>query len=143
MLSSRKAGIQFPYVEGLRLDEAMHPLTLLTAGMYGETLLNQNGAPLRLVIPWKYGFKSIKSIVRIRLLERQPPTTWNLSWPAAYGFYSNVNPNHEHPRFSQRDEERLGEGTPLKPKVIDTRMFNGYGDQVAKLYAGLDLDRNY
>ena len=143
MLSSRKAGIQFPYVEGLRLDEAMHPLTLLTAGMYGETLLNQNGAPLRLVIPWKYGFKSIKSIVRIRLLEQQPPTTWSLSWPAAYGFYSNVNPNHEHPRFSQRDEERLGEGTLLKPKVIDTRMFNGYGDQVAKLYAGLNLDRNY
>jgi len=143
MLSSRKAGIQFPYVEGLRLDEAMHPLTLLTAGMYGETLLNQNGAPLRLVIPWKYDFKSIKSIVRIRLLEQQPPTTWNLSWPAAYGFYSNVNPNHEHPRFSQRDEERLGEGTLLKPKVIDTRMFNGYGDQVAKLYAGLNLDRNY
>jgi methionine sulfoxide reductase catalytic subunit len=143
MLSSRKAGIQFPYVEGLRLDEALHPLTLLTVGMYGETLLNQNGAPLRLVIPWKYGFKSIKSIVRIRLLAQQPPTTWSLSWPAAYGFYSNVNPNHEHPRFSQRDEERLGEGTPLKPKVIDTRMFNGYGDQVAKLYAGLNLDRNY
>jgi len=143
MLSPRQAGIQLPYVEGLRLDEARHPLTLLTVGMYGETLLNQNGAPIRLVIPWKYGFKSIKSIVRIRLLEQQPLTTWNLSWPAAYGFLSNVNPTREHPRWSQRDEERLGEGTVLKPKVIPTQMFNGYGDQVAKLYAGLDLIRNY
>ena len=143
MLSPRKAGIQFPYVEGLRLDEAMHPLALLTAGLYGETLPNQNGAPLRLVIPWKYGFKSIKSIVRIRFVEKQPPTTWNTSWPAAYGFYSNVNPDHEHPRFSQKDEERLGEGTLLNPKVIPTRMFNGYGDQVAKLYTGMNLDRDY
>ena len=143
MLSPRKAGIQFPYVEGLRLDEAMNPLALLTVGMYGETLLNQNGAPIRLVIPWKYGFKSIKSLVRIRLLEKQPPTTWSTSWPAAYGFYSNVNPNHEHPRFSQKDEERLGEGTLLKPKVINTQMFNGYGEQVAKLYQGMNLDRNY
>jgi sulfoxide reductase catalytic subunit YedY len=143
MLSPRKAGIQFPYVEGLRLDEAMHPLALLTVGMYGETLLNQNGAPLRLVIPWKYGFKSIKSIVRISLLEKEPPTTWSTSWPAAYGFYSNVNPDHEHPRFSQKEEERLGEGTLLNPKVIKTRMFNGYGDQVAKLYQGMNLDRLY
>jgi len=143
MLSPRKAGIQFPYVEGLRLDEAMNPLALLTVGMYGETLLNQNGAPIRLVIPWKYGFKSIKSLVRIRLLEKQPPTTWSTSWLAAYGFYSNVNPNHEHPRFSQKDEERLGEGTLLKPKVINTQMFNGYGEQVAKLYQGMNLDRNY
>jgi sulfoxide reductase catalytic subunit YedY len=143
MLSARQAGIQFPYVEGLRLDEAMHPLTLLTVGMYGETLLQQNGAPLRLVVPWKYGFKSIKSIVRIRFLEKEPPTTWNLSWPAAYGFYSNVNPTHEHPRWSQQEEERLGEGTLLKPKVIKTQMFNGYGDQVAKLYQGLDLNRYY
>jgi len=143
MLSSRKAGIQFPYVEGLRLDEALHPLTLLTVGMYGETLLNQNGAPLRLVIPWKYGFKSIKSIVRIRLLEQQPPTTWNLSWPAAYGFYSNVNPNHDHPTWDQKEEQRLGEGGLFSARIIKTRMFNGYGDQVAKLYAGLDLDRNY
>jgi len=143
MLSPRKAGIQFPYVEGLRLDEAMNPLALLTVGMYGETLLNQNGAPIRLVIPWKYGFKSIKSLVRIRLLEKQPPTTWSTSWPAAYGFYSNVNPNHEHPRFSQKDEERLGEGTLLKPKVINTQMFNGYGEQVAKLYQDMNLDRNY
>jgi sulfoxide reductase catalytic subunit YedY len=143
MLSSRKAGIQFPYVEGLRLDEAMHPLTLLTAGMYGETLLNQNGAPLRLVIPWKYGFKSIKSIVRIRLLEQQPPTTWNLSWPAAYGFYSNVNPNHDHPTWDQKEEQRLGEGGLLSPKIIKTQLFNGYGNQVAKLYENLNLDRNY
>ena len=143
MLSARQAGIQFPYVEGLRLDEAMHPLTLLTVGMYGETLLNQNGAPLRLVVPWKYGFKSIKSIVRIRFLEKEPPTTWSLSWPAAYGFYSNVNPKREHPRWSQKEEERLGEGTLLKPKAIQTQMFNGYGDQVAGLYKGLDLTRYY
>jgi methionine sulfoxide reductase catalytic subunit len=143
MLSSRKAGIQFPYMEGLRLDEAMHPLALLTVGMYGETLLNQNGAPLRLVVPWKYGFKSIKSIVRIRLLEQQPPTTWNLSWPAAYGFFSNVNPNHDHPSWDQKEEQRLGEGSLLRPKIIRTQLFNGYGDQVSKLYADLNLDRNY
>jgi sulfoxide reductase catalytic subunit YedY len=143
MLSARKAGIQFPYVEGLRLDEAMHPLTLLTVGMYGETLLNQNGAPLRLVVPWKYGFKSIKSIVRIHFLEQQPPTTWSQSWPAAYGFYSNVNPNREHPRWSQKEEQRLGEGGLFSAKIIKTQMFNGYGEQVSRLYAGLDLDRNY
>jgi methionine sulfoxide reductase catalytic subunit len=143
MLSARQAGIQLPYVEGLRLDEAMHPLTLLTVGMYGETLLNQNGAPLRLVVPWKYGFKSIKSIVRIRFLEKEPPTTWNLSWPAAYGFYSNVNPNHEHPRWDQNEEQRLGEGGLFSAKIVKTKMFNGYGDQVSKLYAGLDLDKNY
>ena len=143
MLSPRQAGIQFPYVEGLRLDEANHPLTLLGVGMYGETLPNQNGAPLRLVIPWKYGFKSIKSIVRIRFLADQPPTTWSLSWPAAYGFYSNVNPNREHPRWSQKEEERLGEGTILKPKVIQTPMFNGYESQVAGMYKGMDLIRNY
>ena len=143
MLSPRQAGIQLPYAEGLRLDEAMHPLALLTVGMYGETLLNQNGAPVRLVIPWKYGFKSIKSIARIRFTEKQPVTAWSQSWPAAYGFYSNVNPKREHPRWSQRDEERLGEGTVLKPKVIPTQMFNGYGEQVAGLYQGLDLTRNY
>ena len=143
MLSSRKAGIQFPYVEGLRLDEAMHPLALLTVGMYGETLLNQNGAPLRLVIPWKYGFKSIKSIVRIRFLEKQPPTTWNLSWPAAYGFYSNVNPAHDHPSWDQNEEQRLGEGALFSAKIVKTQLFNGYGGQVSKLYAGLDLNRNY
>ncbi len=143
MLSSREAGIQFPYVEGLRLDEAMHPLALLTVGMYGETLPNQDGAPLRLAVPWKYGFKSIKSIVKIRFLEQQPPTAWNLSWPAAYGFYSNVNPNHEHPRWDQKEEQRLGEGTLFKPKIIKTRMFNGYGSEVAKLYQGMDLNRYY
>jgi methionine sulfoxide reductase catalytic subunit len=143
MLSPRQAGIELPYVEGLRMDEAMHPLTLLTVGMYGETLLNQNGAPIRLVIPWKYGFKSIKSIVRIRLLEQQPPTTWNKSWPAAYGFYSNVNPNHDHPSWDQKEEQRLGEGGIFSPKVIKTQMFNGYGEQVAKLYQALNLDRNY
>ena len=143
MLSSRKAGIEFPYVEGLRLDEAMHPLALLAVGMYGETLLQQNGAPIRLVVPWKYGFKSIKSIVRIRLLAQQPPTTWNKSWPAAYGFYSNVNPNHDHPTWDQKEEQRLGEGGLLNAKIIKTQMFNGYGDQVAKLYTGLDLNRFY
>jgi methionine sulfoxide reductase catalytic subunit len=143
MLSPRKAGIEFPYVEGLRLDEAMHPLTLLTVGMYGETLLNQNGAPLRMVIPWKYGFKSIKSIVRIRFSEQQPPTTWNKSWPAAYGFFSNVNPNHDHPSWDQKEEQRLGEGGLFSAKIVKTQMFNGYGDQVSKLYTGLDLNRNY
>jgi sulfoxide reductase catalytic subunit YedY len=143
MLSSRKAGIQLPYVEALRLDEARHPLTLLTVGMYGETLLQQNGAPLRLVVPWKYGFKSIKSIVRIRFLEQQPPTTWSLSWPAAYGFYSNVNPNREHPRWSQKEEQRLGEGGVFSAKILKTQMFNGYGDQVSKLYEGMNLIRNY
>jgi sulfoxide reductase catalytic subunit YedY len=143
MLSPRQAGIQFPYIEGLRLDEAMHPLTLLTVGMYGETLLNQNGAPLRLVVPWKYGFKSIKSIVRIRFVEKEPPTTWSTSWPAAYGFYSNVNPNREHPRFSQKEEERLGEGGVFSTKVIKTQMFNGYGAQVSKLYDGMNLIRSY
>ena len=143
MLSPRQAGIQLPYAEGLRLDEAMHPLALLTVGMYGETLLNQNGAPVRLVVPWKYGFKSIKSIVRIRLLEKQPVTAWNQSWPAAYGFYSNVNPGREHPNWSQAEEQRLGEGGLFSAKIIKTQMFNGYGEQVAKLYAGMDLARNY
>ena len=143
MLSPRQAGIELPYVEGLRLDEAMHPLTLLTVGMYGETQLNQNGAPIRLVVPWKYGFKSIKSIVRIRFTEQPPPTTWSKSWPAAYGFYSNVNPTREHPRWSQKEEQRLGEGGIFSPKVIKTQMFNGYGEQVSKLYAGMNLTRNY
>ncbi|MCU1335124.1 MAG: Protein-methionine-sulfoxide reductase catalytic subunit MsrP [Bryobacterales bacterium] len=143
MLSPRQAGIQFPYLEGLRLDEALHPLTLLTVGMYGETLLNQNGAPLRLVVPWKYGFKSIKSVVRIRFVEEQPPTAWSLSWPAAYGFYSNVNPTREHPRWSQKEEQRLGEGGLFNAKFIKTQMFNGYGEQVAKLYEGMNLSRSY
>jgi methionine sulfoxide reductase catalytic subunit len=143
MLSARQAGIQLPYAEGLRLDEAMHPLTLLTVGMYGETLPNQDGAPIRLVVPWKYGFKSIKSIVRIRFAEQQPVTAWNQSWPAAYGFYSNVNPGREHPNWSQEEEQRLGEGGLFSAKYIKTQMFNGYGEQVAKLYSGMDLKRLY
>lgn len=141
MLSARQAGIAFPYIEGLRMDEAMHPLALLSVGVYGETLPNQNGAPLRLVVPWKYGFKSIKSIVRIRLTEKQPPTTWNVNWPEAYGFYSNVNPQRDHPTHSQARERRLGES--LLAQTRGTLLFNGYGDAVASLYAGMDLRRNY
>jgi sulfoxide reductase catalytic subunit YedY len=143
MLSPRQAGIAFPYVEGLRLDEALHPLTLLVFGIYGETLPNQNGAPVRLVVPWKYGFKSIKSITRIRLTERQPATTWNQSWPAAYGFYSNVNPQRDHPGWSQATEDRLdGTGFLGQGRKIDTVLFNGYSE-VAGLYSGMDLIRNY
>src|SRR5712671_521827 len=129
-----RAGIQLPYVEGLRLDEAMHPLALLGVGLYGETLPNQNGAPIRLVVPWKYGFKSIKSIVKITLTDKQPPTTWNITNAREYGFYSNVNPEVDHPRWSQAQERRLGEFFRRK-----TLMFNGYGDQVADLYRGMDL----
>ena len=132
------AGIQLPYVEGLRLDEAMNPLALLAVGLYGETLPNQDGAPFRLVVPWKYGFKSIKSIVKIRLVEKQPPTTWNISNSNEYGFYSNVNPEVDHPRWSQAKERRLGEFSKR-----NTLKFNGYGDQVASLYAGMDLRKNY
>jgi len=132
------AGIQLPYVEGLRLDEAMHPLTLLTVGMYGESLPNQDGAPVRMVIPWKYGFKSIKSIVKIRFVKDQPPTTWNITNAHEYGFYSNVNPGVDHPRWTQSKERRLGE-IFKRP----TLMFNGYGDQVASLYNGMDLKKNY
>lgn len=131
-------GISFPYVEGLRMDEATHPLTLLSSGLYGQVLRNQNGAPLRLVVPWKYGFKSIKSIVRIRFVERQPPTTWNLLAPNEYGFYSNVNPEVDHPRWSQATERRLGEFFK-RP----TQKFNGYGSQVAGLYNGMDLRKNF
>ena len=134
--------LPWPYVEGLRLDEAMHPLTILAVGLYGETLPNQNGAPIRLVVPWKYGFKSIKSIVRIRLTETQPPISWNLQNPREYGFYSNVNPEVDHPRWSQATERRIGEGG-LFAKRRPTLMFNGYGEQVASLYAGLDLKANY
>jgi sulfoxide reductase catalytic subunit YedY len=130
--------LQWPYVEGLRLDEAMHPLTILAVGLYGKTLLSQNGAPLRLVVPWKYGFKSIKSIVRISLVEKQPPTSWNLSNPGEYGFYSNVNPAVDHPRWTQSRERRIGEFL-RRP----TLLFNGYADQVASLYTGMDLRRNY
>jgi sulfoxide reductase catalytic subunit YedY len=143
MLSPRQAGIPLPYVEGLRIDEAMHPLTMLTFGMYGETLPNQNGAPIRLTVPWKYGYKSIKSIVRIRFVEKQPPTTWNLYAPHEYGFYSNVNPNRDHPRWSQKQEQRLGSGFLGQGTRINTVIFNGYGDQVASLYAGMDLIRNH
>ena len=132
------AGIDFPYVEGLRLDEATHPLTLLCVGMYGETLPNQDGAPVRIVVPWKYGFKSIKSIVKIKFVKDQPPTTWNLANAHEYGFYSNVNPNVDHPRWSQAKERRLGEFL-RRP----TLMFNGYGDQVAHLYDGMDLRKYY
>jgi len=134
---ARWGGIQFPYVEGLRLDEAMHPLTLLAVGLYGDALPNQDGAPIRLVVPWKYGFKSAKSLVKIRLVEKQPPTTWNLSAPNEYGFYSNVNPQVDHPRWSQAKERRLGE---LFKR--NTLMFNGYSE-VASLYAGMDLRKNF
>lgn len=131
------SGLELPYREGLRIDEAMHPLTLLTVGMYGKTLPNQNGAPLRLTVPWKYGFKSIKSIVRIRFVEKMPETTWNRLQPREYGFYANVNPRVSHPRWSQARERRLGE---LFKR--DTLMFNGY-PEVASLYAGMDLERQY
>jgi methionine sulfoxide reductase catalytic subunit len=131
--------LDWPYVEGLRLDEAMHPLTILAVGLYGETLPNQNGAPLRLVAPWKYGFKSIKSVVRISLVEKQPTTSWNVLGPEEYGFYSNVNPQVDHPRWSQKTERRIGEGSGLFAKRRPTLMFNGYADQVASLYSGMDL----
>jgi methionine sulfoxide reductase catalytic subunit len=139
----RQAGIQLPYVEGLRLDEAMNPLALLCVGMYGETLPNQDGAPVRMVIPWKYGFKSIKSLVKIRFVKDQPPTTWNLYASNEYGFYSNVNPHVDHPRWSQATERRIGPGFGLFNKRIPTLMFNGYGDQVASLYSGMDLRKNF
>jgi methionine sulfoxide reductase catalytic subunit len=135
----RSSVLDWPYTEGLRLDEAMHPLTILAVGIYGKTLLNQNGAPIRLVVPWKYGFKSIKSIVRMRLTEAQPATAWNKSAPNEYGFYSNVNPEVDHPRWSQARERRIGELF----KNRQTLLFNGYGDQVASLYAGMDLRKNY
>jgi sulfoxide reductase catalytic subunit YedY len=130
--------LNWPYVEGLRMDEAMHPLTLLTTGLYGRELPVQDGAPVRIVIPWKYGFKGIKSIVKISLVSDQPPTSWNQYAPGEYGFYANVNPHHDHPRWSQATEERIGE-----PGRRPTLMFNGYGDQVASLYAGMNLDQNF
>jgi len=130
--------LDWPYVEGLRLDEALNPLTILAHGLYGETLPPQNGAPLRLVVPWKYGFKGIKSIIKIRLVENQPSSTWNLAAPSEYGFYSNVNPQVNHPRWSQARERRIGEFG-----MRDTLMFNGYADQVAHLYAGMDLRKNF
>lgn len=136
MPQAKYTGLDYPYVEGLRLDEAMHPLALLCVGMYGETLPNQDGAPVRMVLPWKYGYKSIKSIVKIRLVEKEPPTTWNRQNSSEYGFYSNVNPNVDHPRWSQATERRLGEIFMRK-----TLMFNGYGEQVASLYNGMDLKK--
>ena len=137
MPEARWSGLQLPYVEGLRIDEAMHPLAFLSVGMYGKTLPNQNGAPLRLTVPWKYGFKSIKSIVRMRFVEKMPPTTWNRLQASEYGFFSNVNPQVQHPRWSQKSERRLGE---LFKR--DTLMFNGY-PEVASLYAGMDLKKFY
>ena len=133
--------LDWPYKEGLRIDEAMHPLTILAVGLYGDVLPNQNGAPIRLVVPWKYGFKSIKSIVKITLTDRQPMSTWEQMQPSEYGFYANVNPQVDHPRWSQATERRIGAG--LFGGREETQMFNGYGDQVASLYAGMDLARNY
>ena len=138
MPQGKYAGIDFPYVEGLRMDEAMHPLALLCVGMYGETLPNQDGAPVRMVLPWKYGFKSVKSLVKIRFQQKMPPTTWNRLASNEYGFYSNVNPTVDHPRWSQAKERRLGE-IFMRPTVI----FNGYSDQVASLYNGMDLKKNF
>ncbi|WP_323006556.1 protein-methionine-sulfoxide reductase catalytic subunit MsrP [Pseudorhodobacter sp.] len=141
MPGQRSRLLDWPYREGLRLDEAMHPLTILATGLYGEALPNQNGAPIRLVVPWKYGFKSIKSIVRIHLTDTMPATTWNMLNAREYGFYSNVNPGVDHPRWSQASERRVGGG--LFAKRVDTQMFNGYGEHVAALYAGQDLTRDY
>jgi methionine sulfoxide reductase catalytic subunit len=138
MPGQRRAILDWPYVEGLRLDEAMHPLTLMATGLYGRALPNQNGAPIRLVVPWKYGFKSIKSIVKIELTATQPPTSWNVSAPDEYGFYANVNPAVDHPRWTQSRERRIGEF-----RRRETLLFNGYADQVAPLYAGMDLRRFY
>jgi sulfoxide reductase catalytic subunit YedY len=138
-MPNQKTGVlAWPYVEGLRMDEAMHPLALLAMGLYGEELPPQDGAPVRLVVPWKYGFKGLKSIVKITLTEAEPPSTWQKTAPKEYGFYANVNPHHDHPRWSQATEQRIGE---LRRRP--TLMFNGYGDQVARLYAGMDLDVHY
>jgi sulfoxide reductase catalytic subunit YedY len=133
--------LDWPYREGLRLDEAMHPLTIIATGLYGDPLPNQNGAPLRLVVPWKYGFKSIKSLVKIELTEEQPFASWNAANPREYGFYSNVNPTVDHPRWSQATERRIGDG--LFARRRETLMFNGYGEEVASLYAGMDLSRDF
>ena len=135
--------IDYPYVEGLRLDEAMNPLTLISVGLYGKTLAPQNGAPLRLVVPWKYGFKSIKSIVRIRLTDQEPPTTWNRLAPHEYGFYANVNPQVDHPRWSQASERFIGEGNLFSSRRQPTLMFNGYEEEVAHLYKNMDLRKFY
>lgn len=138
MPNASRAGLPFPYVEGLRLDEALHPLTLMATGIYDRRMPNQNGAPIRLVVPWKYGFKSIKSVVKIKLTDQEPPTTWNLANGREYGFYSNVNPAVDHPRWSQKRERRIGE-----LGLRDTLMFNGYEKQVAHLYQGMDLRKYY
>jgi len=137
------SSIPYPYVEGLRMDEAMHPLTFLAVGVYGKSLPPQNGAPIRLVVPWKYGFKSIKSIVKISLVDKEPPTTWNIVAPNEYGFYANVNPNVDHPRWSQASERRITSGGLGSDERIPTLMFNGYADEVASLYTGMDLRKNY
>ena len=134
----RVPALRWPYIEGLRMDEAMHPLTILAVGLYGEVMPKQDGAPIRLIVPWKYGFKSAKSIVRIRFVERQPVNSWQESQPQEYGFYSNVNPTVDHPRWTQATERRIGEFFRRK-----TLMFNGYAEQVQGLYAGLDLKKNY
>jgi methionine sulfoxide reductase catalytic subunit len=141
MPGQKSSILNWPYREGLRLDEAMHPLTILATGLYGEEMPKQNGAPIRLVVPWKYGFKSIKSIVRITLTDTQPETTWNMQGPREYGFYSNVNPEVDHPRWSQATERRIGSG--LFGGREDTIKFNGYGDEVAGLYAGQDLAKDF
>jgi len=138
MPNQKTSVLEWPYVEGLRLDEALHPLTILATGMYGQTMPPQDGAPIRLVVPWKYGFKGIKSIVKITLLADQPPTTWNIESPNEYGFYSNVNPNVDHPRWSQKMEHRIGEF-----RSRPTQLFNGYAEQVGNLYAGMDLRVNF
>jgi sulfoxide reductase catalytic subunit YedY len=138
MPGQRRAVLDWPYREGLRIDEAMHPLTIMAVGLYGESLPKQNGAPMRLVVPWKYGFKSIKSVVRISFVEKQPRTAWNDSAPREYGFYSNVNPTVDHPRWSQATERRIGEF-----RRRETLMFNGYGERVAGMYRGLDLKKNF
>ena len=139
----RQPVLQWPYTEGLRMDEAMHPLTIIAVGLYGEVLPKQNGAPIRLVVPWKYGYKSIKSIVRIRLVEKEPPTTWGAYNSREYGFYSNVNPEVDHPRWSQKEKQRLGSGFLGQGTRMPTVKFNGYGAQVASLYTGMDLVKNH
>ena len=141
MIGQRLPVLDWPYVEGLRLDEAMHPLTIMATGIYGKDIPNQNGAPLRLVVPWKYGFKSIKSVVRITLSDREPPTSWNKANAREYGFYSNVNPEVDHPRWSQASERPVGGGLFARRKP--TLMFNGYADEVAGLYQGMDLSTYY
>jgi sulfoxide reductase catalytic subunit YedY len=141
MIGQKDDMLDWPYTEGLRLDEAMHPLTILAVGLYGKVLPKQNGAPIRLVVPWKYGFKSIKAITKIRLVEKMPISTWMKANPKEYGFYSNVNPEVDHPRWTQATERRIGESL-LSPR-LKTQMFNGYKEEVAHLYQGMDLNKNF